>query len=132
MYQLLESIFVWFNTDISYTLGGILYVLFWAAVLALSLSFVSSWDFVHRMNDVFPRLSVFLASIGWIPYFSVLYVLVSLYADYITNGSDSLTVYLNNYMPVYDVYMGAIVLSLLYATYKVFYKGEDLDMSCAI
>ena len=132
MYQLLESIFVWFNTDISYTLGGILYVLFWAAVLALSLSFVSSWDFVHRMNDVFPRLSVFLASIGWIPYFSVLYVLVSLAADYITNGSDSLTVYLNNYMPVYDVYMGAIVLSLLYATYKVFYKGEDLDMSCAI
>ena len=132
VYQILATISLWFNTEMSYTVSGILYILFWTAVLALSLSFVSSWNFVHRMNETFPRLSVFLAAIGWIPYFSVLYTLLTLATDYISNGSDSLTAYLNNYMPVYDVYMGAVALSVLYAIYKVFIKKEDLDMSCAI
>ena len=50
--------------------------------------------------------------------------------DFMIFGSDSITVFLNNYMPVYDVYMAAIVLSLLYAAYKVFYKKEDLLMTC--
>lgn len=130
MYQLAAFIIALFNTQLSYAMGGVLYVLFWVAVLALSLSFISSWGFVHRMNENFPRLSVFLASIGWIPYFSVIYALVSLLVDYFVTGSDSMTVFLNNYMPVYDVYMAAIVLSLLYAAYKVFYKKEDLVMSC--
>ena len=46
------------------------------------------------------------------------------------SGSNSVTVFLNNYMSVYDVYMAAIVISLLYAAYKVFYKKEDLLMVC--
>ena len=130
MYQFLAFIIALFNTQISYAMGGVLYVLFWLAVLALSLSFISSWGFVHRMNEGFPRLSVFLASIGWIPYFSVIYALISYVVDLFVTGSDSVTAFLNNYMPVYDVYMAAIVLSLLYAAYKVFYKKEDLAMSC--
>lgn len=130
MYQLFAFIVAMFNNQIAYAMGGVLYVLFWVAVLALSMSFIASWGFVHRMNENFPRLSVFLASIGWIPYFSVIYALVSLVVDFFVTGSDSVTVFLNNYMPVYDFYMGAIVLSLLYAAYKVFYKGEDLAMSC--
>ena len=101
MYQLFAFIVAMFNNQIAYAMGGVLYVLFWVAVLALSMSFIASWGFVHRMNENFPRLSVFLVSIGWIPYFSVIYAIISL-----------------------------IVLSLLYAAYKVFYKGEDLAMSC--
>ena len=75
-------------------------------------------------------MSVFVASIGWIPYFTVLYALFSVGVDYMVSGSDSVTVFLNNYMSVYDVYMAAIVISLLYAAYKVFYKKEDLLMVC--
>lgn len=130
MYQVAALILGLFNSEFAYALGGVLYILFWVAVLALSISFVSSWGFVHRMNEMFPRISVFLASIGWIPYFAVIYALISLAVDYFVTGSDSMTVFLNNYMPVYDVYMAAIVLSLLYAAYKVFYKKEDLIMSC--
>ena len=130
MYQILAAIIALFSSEISFAMNGVLYVLFWAAVLALSFSFVSSWGFVYKMNDNFPRLSVFLASIGWIPYFSVLYALITWGVDYMTASSDSVTLFLNNYMPVYDVYVAAIVLSLLYATYKVFIKGEELEMSC--
>lgn len=132
MYQILAFIFAFFNTDMTYAMGGVLYVMFWVAVLALSLALVPSWGFVHGMNDTFPRLSVFLASIGWIPYFSVLYALVSWGMDYMVSGTDSVTVFLNNYVPIYDVYMTAIVLSLLYAAYKVFVKGEDLEMHCPV
>lgn len=71
-----------------------------------------------------------MASIGWIPYFTVLYALISTGVDYMVSGSNSVTVFLNNYMSVYDVYMAAIVISLLYAAYKVFYKKEDLLMVC--
>ena len=73
---------------------------------------------------------MFLASIGWIPYFTVIYAVITMLTDYMVTGNDSVTVFLNNYMPVYDVYMALIVLSLLYAMYKVFYKKEDLIMSC--
>lgn len=130
MYQILAFIIALFSTDISFAMNGVLYVLFWAAVLALSFSFVSSWGFVYKMNDNFPRLSVFLASIGWIPYFSVLYALITWGVDSMTSTVDSVTLFLNNYMPVYDVFIGAVVLSLLYATYKVFIRGEELEMSC--
>ena len=130
MYQILAFIIAMFSSEISFAMNGVLYVLFWAAVLALSFSFVSSWGFVYRMNDSFPRLSVFLASIGWIPYFSVLYALITWGVDYMTSTSDSVTLFLNNYMPVYDVLVGAVILSLLYATYKVFIKREELEMSC--
>lgn len=132
MYQVLAFIFAWFNSELTYAMGGILYVLFWVAVLALSLALIPSWGFVHRMNDAFPRISVFLASIGWIPYFSVVYAIVSYVVDYMVTGSDSVTAYLNNYMPVYDIYMAAIVLSLIYAVYKVFVRREDLEMSCPV
>jgi len=132
MYQILAFIFALFNNEMMYAMGGILYVLFWVAVLALSLALVPSWGFVHGMNDMFPRISVFLAAIGWIPYFSVLYALVSWGADFMLSGTDSVTVFLNNYMPIYDFYMAAIILSLLYASYKVFVKGEDLEMHCPI
>lgn len=130
MYQVLALILGMFNNEFVYAMGGILYILFWVAVLFMSLSVVSSWGFVHKMNESFPRISVFLASIGWIPYFAVIYAVVSMVVDYIVTGSDSVTVFLNNYMPVYDVYMALIVFSLLYAAYKVFYKKEDLAMSC--
>ena len=130
MYQLVAIILSLFNTEMAYVTSGILYILFWIAVLALSMAFVSSWGFVHKMNNMMPRLSVFLASIGWIPYFTVLYAILSVIVDYIVTGSDSVTVFLNNYMPVYQVYQAAVILSLLYAAYKVFYKKEDLIMSC--
>lgn len=130
MYQVLAFIFAMFNSEISYAMGGVLYILFWVAVLALSLSFIASWGFVHRMNENFPRISVFLASIGWIPYFSVLYAIVTFAIDYMTNATNSVTLYLNNYMAVNDIYMAAVALSLLYAIYKVFFKKEDLEMSC--
>lgn len=130
MYQILAFIIALFSSDISFAMNGVLYVLFWAAVLALSFSFVSSWGFVYKMNDNFPRLSVFLASIGWIPYFSVLYALITWGVDSMTSTVDSVTLFLNNYMPVYDVFVGAVILSLLYATYKVFIRGEELEMSC--
>ena len=58
MYQILAFIITLFSSEISFAMNGILYVLFWAAVLALSFSFVSSWGFVYKMNDNFPRLSV--------------------------------------------------------------------------
>jgi len=130
MYQILAFIIAMFSSEISFAMNGVLYVLFWAAVFALSFSFVSSWGFVYKMNDNFPRLSVFLASIGWIPYFSVLYALITWGVDTMTSTTDSVTLFLNNYMPVYDVFVGAVVLSLLYATYKVFIRGEELEMSC--
>lgn len=130
MYQVLAFILAMFNTEFAYATGGVLYILFWVAVLALSMSFVASWGFVHRMNENFPKISVFLASIGWIPYFTVIYAVLTMLTDYMVTGNDSVTVFLNNYMPVYDVYMALIVLSLLYAMYKVFYKKEDLIMSC--
>ena len=130
MYQILAFIFAWFNSEISYAMGGILYIIFWVAVLALSLALVPSWGFVHRMNETFPRISVFLASIGWIPYFSVIYAIITYVVDTFTTGTDTLTTYLNNYMPVYDIFIVAIGISLLYATYKVFFKKEDLEMSC--
>lgn len=130
MYQLIAVTLALFNTEIAYITSGILYILFWIAVLSLSLAFVSSWGFVYKMNNMMPKLSVFLASIGWIPYFTIIYALLSVTIDYIVTGSDSLTVFLNNYMPVYQVYQAAIILSLLYAAYKVFYKKEDLSMSC--
>ena len=131
MYQALAFIFAFINTEISLAMLGVLYVLFWAAVLTLSLALVPSWSFVHSMNDTFPRISLFLASIGWIPYFAVFYALLTYVVDFFVSGTDTITVYLSNYMPVYDVYMAAIALSLLYATYRVF-KGEDLEMSCAL
>lgn len=130
MYQVLAFILAMFNTEFAYATGGVLYILFWVAVLALSMSFVASWGFVHRMNENFPKISVFLASIGWIPYFTVIYAVLTMLTDYMVTGNDSVTVFLNNYMPVYDVYMALIVLSLFYAMYKVFYKKEDLIMSC--
>ena len=130
MYQVLAVVLSMFNNEYTYAMVGMLYILFWVAVLFMSLSLVSSWGFVHKMNEAFPRISVFLASVGWIPYFAVIYAVVSMIADYIVMGSDSVTVFLSNYMPVYDVYLSLIVISLLYATYKVFYKKEDLAMSC--
>ena len=81
------------------------------------------------MNDRFPRISLFLASIGWIPYFTVFYALLTYVADFFVNGSDSITIYLNNIIAIADVYFAAIVLSLLYAAYRVL-KGENLEMSC--
>ncbi len=132
MYQILAFIFALFNTEISFAMLGVLYVLFWTAVLALSLALIPSWGFVHSMNDMFPRISVFLAFIGWIPYVSVLYAIINYTVDYFVGGSGSVTTFLNNYIPVYDVYMGAVILSVLYAAYKVFVKGEDLEMSCAL
>ncbi len=130
MYQILAIIFNLFDNEIALTMGAILYVLFWVAVLFMSMSLIPSWEFVHKTNHNFPRLSVFLASIGWIPYFSVIYSVITVISDYIVNGSNSLTVFLNNYMPVYDVFLSLVCLSLLYAFYKVFFKKEHLNMSC--
>ena len=121
------AISLW-TSEIAYAANGVLYLLFWIAVLAIVFNWVP--EFVFQLNDSFPRVSVFLASIGWVPYFVVLYALLSTAVDFMISGSDSITVFLNNYMPVYDVYMAAIVLSLLYAAYKVFYKKEDLLMTC--
>ena len=132
MYQVLAFLFAWFNNEITYAMGGMLYVLFWVAVLALSLALVPSWGFVHRMNESFPRISVFLASIGWIPYFSVFYAVMAWIVDYFATTPDTMTAYLNAFMPVYDIYMAAIIISLLYAAYKVFARGEDLVMHCSI
>lgn len=131
MYQILAFLLAFSGSDIAAAMGGILYVLFWAAVLALSLALVPSWEFVHNMNDRFPKISLFLASIGWIPYFTVFYALLTYVVDFFVNGTDSITVYLNHFVAVGDVYFAAIVLSLLYATYRMF-KGEDLEMSCPI
>ena len=130
MYQVLAFIISWFNYEIAYATSGVLYVLFWISVLAILFNWVP--HVVYITNNLFPRLSVFLAYIGWVPYFSVFYVLFSLGIDYVVTGSDSVSVFLNNYMPLFDVYMSAIVLSLLYAGYKVFYKKEDLVMDCAL
>lgn len=130
MYQVVAIGLSLFNTEVAYITSGVLYILFWIAVFSLSMAFVSSWGFVYKMNNMMPRLSVFLAAIGWIPYFTIFYALLSVVVDYIVTGSDSVTVFLNNYMPVYQVYQAAVVLSLLYASYKVFYKKEDLVMSC--
>ena len=132
MYQVLAFLFAWFNNEITFAMGGMLYVLFWVAVLALSLALVPSWEFVHRMNDSFPRISVFLASIGWIPYFSVFYAVMAWIVDYFSTTPDTMTIYLNSFMPVYDVYMAAIMISILYAAYKVFARGEDLEMHCPV
>ena len=96
----------------------------------MSLSIINTWGFVHKTNEAFPKTSVFLASIGWIPYFSVIYAFLTVIIDYIVTGSNSLTVFLNNYMSVVDVYLALIGISILYAMYKVFYKHEDLNMSC--
>ena len=131
MYQVLAFVFALFNTEISLAMLGVLYVLFWVAVLAMSVALVPSWAFVHKMNDTFPKISLFLASIGWIPYFAVFYAILSYVVDLFVNGSDSITAFLNNYVPTYDVYMAAIVLSLLYAAYRAF-RGEDLEMSCPL
>lgn len=130
MYQLLAFLFAWFNSEITYAMGGVLYVVFWVAVLALSLALIPSWGFVHQMNETFPRISVFLASIGWIPYFSVMYAIAAYLFDTFSGGTATMTAYLNNMMPIYDIYLAVVVLSLLYAFYKVFYKKEDLIMSC--
>lgn len=121
------AISLW-TSEIAYAANGVLYLLFWIAVLAIVFNWVP--EFVFQLNDSFPRVSVFLASIGWVPYFTVLYALLSSGVDYMVSGSDSVTVFLNNYMPVFEVYMAAIVISLLYAAYKVFYKKEDLLMTC--
>ena len=128
MYQVFALIISLFASEIAYVINGLLYIVFWLIVLAMAFNWVPR--FVFQMNDKFPRLSVFMASIGWIPYFTVLYALFSLGVDYMVSGSDSVTVFLNNFMPVYDVYLAAIVISLLYAVYKVFYKKEDLLMFC--
>lgn len=128
IYQVAALIISLFTSEIAYAVNGVLYILFWIAVLAIAFNWVP--EFVFQFNDKFPRFSVFLASVGWIPYFVVLYALLSTAVDFMISGSDSITVFLNNYMPVYDVYMAAIVLSLLYAAYKVFYKKEDLLMTC--
>lgn len=128
MYQVSALIISLFASEIAYVINGLLYIVFWLIVLAMAFNWVPR--FVFQMNDKFPRLSVFMASIGWIPYFTVLYALFSLSVDYMVSGSDSVTVFLNNFMPVYDVYLAAIVISLLYAVYKVFYKKEDLLMFC--
>ncbi len=128
MYQVAALIISLFTSEIAYAINGFLYIVFWLAVLAIAFNWVPR--FVFQMNDRFPRMSVFMASIGWIPYFTVLYALFSAGVDYMVSGSDSVTVFLNNYMPLYDVYMAAIVISLLYAAYKVFYKKEDLLMAC--
>lgn len=130
IYQILALILSSFDSEIALTTNAILYVLFWVAVLAMSLMLIPSWGFVHKINQMMPRLSVFLASIGWIPYFSVIYSIVTVISDYIVNGSNSLTVFLNNYIPVYNVFLGLIGFSLLYAFYKVFFKKEYLNMSC--
>ena len=129
-YQILFMLISMFDNAIAFSLASMLYILFWISVLALSLAFVNSWNFIHNLNSKFPRLSVFLASIGWIPYFQAIYALTSSITDYYYTSPDSLTIILNNYMPVYDVYMSLIVLSLFYAIYKVFYKKEDLTLSC--
>lgn len=129
MYQILAFLLAFSGSELAMAMGGVLYILFWAAVLALSLALVPSWEFVHHMNERFPRISLFLASIGWIPYFTVFYALLTYVVDFFVNGSDSITVYLNNIVAVGDVFFAAIVLSLLYATYRVF-KGENLEMSC--
>ena len=121
------AISLW-TSEIAYAANGVLYLLFWIAVLAIVFNWVP--EFVFQLNDSFPRVSVFLASIGWVPYFTVLYALLSSGVDYMVSGSDSVTVFLNNYMPVFEVYMAAIIISLLYAAYKVFYKKEDLLMTC--
>lgn len=128
MYQVAALIISLFTSEIAYAINGFLYIVFWLAVLAIAFNWVPR--FVFQMNDRFPRMSVFMASIGWIPYFTVVYALFSAGVDYMVPGSDSVTVFLNNYMPLYDVYMAAIVISLLYAAYKVFYKKEDLLMAC--
>ena len=130
MYQFLAFILSMFNTPLANASLGILYILFWIAVLAMSLSIINTWGFVHKTNEAFPKTSVFLASIGWIPYFSVIYAFLTVIIDYIVTGSNSLTVFLNNYMSVVDVYLALIGISILYAMYKVFYKHEDLNMSC--
>ena len=121
------AISLW-TSEIAYAANGVLYLLFWIAVLAIVFNWVP--EFVFQLNDSFPRVSVFLASIGWVPYFTVLYALLSSGVDYMVSGSDSVTVFLNNYMPVFEMYMAAIIISLLYAAYKVFYKKEDLLMTC--
>lgn len=121
------AISLW-TSEIAYAANGVLYLLFWIAVLAIVFNWVP--EFVFQLNDSFPRVSVFLASIGWVPYFTVLYALLSSGVDYMVSGSDSVTAFLNNYMPVFEVYMAAIIISLLYAAYKVFYKKEDLLMTC--
>lgn len=128
MYQITALIISLFTSEIAYVINGFLYIMFWLAVLAMVFNWVPK--LVFQMNDSFPRMSVFVASIGWIPYFTVLYALFSAGVDYMVSGSNSVTVFLNNYMSVYDVYMAAIVISLLYAAYKVFYKKEDLLMVC--
>ncbi len=128
MFQATALMISLFMSEMAYAVIGLLYICFWLAVVAIVFNWVPK--FVFRMNDRFPRISVFLASIGWIPYFTVLYALVSTGVDFLVSGSDSITVFLNNYMSVYDVYMAAIVISLLYAAYKVFYKKEDLLMVC--
>ena len=130
IYQVLAIILNFFNNEIALTMSAILYILFWVAVLFMSMSFISTWEFVHKTNHHFPKLSVFLASIGWIPYFSVIYSIITVITDYMVNGSNSLTVFLNNYMPVYDIFLALVCASLLYAFYKVFYKKEYLNMSC--
>ena len=128
MFQVTALVISLFMSEIAYAFIGLLYIAFWLAVVAIVFNWVPK--FVFQMNDRFPRISVFLASIGWIPYFTVLYALVSTGVDFLVSGSDSITVFLNNYMPLYDVYKIAVMISLLYAVYKVFYKKEDLLMAC--
>ncbi len=128
MFQVTALCISLFMSEIAYAIIGLLYICFWLAVVAIVFNWVPK--FVFQMNDKFPRISVFMASIGWIPYFTVFYALFSTGVDFIVSGSDSITVFLNNYMPLYDVYKMAIGISLLYAAYKVFYKKEDLLMAC--
>ena len=62
IYQVAALIVSLFTSDIAYAVNGVLYILFWIAVLAIAFNWVPG--FVFQLNDRFPRISVFLASIG--------------------------------------------------------------------
>ena len=89
IYQVAALIVSLFTSDIAYAVNGVLYILFWIAVMAIAFNWVPG--FVFQLNDRFPRISVFLASIGWIPYFAVLYAFFSCFAsvEYIPIPTDN-------------------------------------------
>ena len=56
IYQVAALIVSLFTSDIAYAVNGVLYILFWIAVLAIAFNWVPG--FVFQLNDRFPRISV--------------------------------------------------------------------------
>ena len=102
------------------TLDYIWFIIFMISLIKLI--FTKSLSPLNYLKNKFPRFSVYLTYIGWLPYIATLCTAILVGINMYVENEETLIVLINIQRILEYIYVIGFIISLIAATYRIFSK----------